>query len=89
MYRFQTTAYKISLICHHKSRMQAQRFYLRTSPKLKWACILGRSCYIIVFNPFGFPAPAVIERCTARNIPMYRTDTNGAFKPYQTGGNGQ
>ncbi|MGA2400698.1 MAG: hypothetical protein ABSG91_03205 [Syntrophobacteraceae bacterium] len=46
--------------------------------KLKWACIPGRSCYITVFKPFGFRAPAVIERCAARNIPMYRTDTDGA-----------
>jgi competence protein ComEC len=28
-------------------------------------------------NQFGFPAPDAVERCNARNIPMYRTDTNG------------
>ncbi len=40
-------------------------------------------------NPFGFPAPAVIERCAERNIPMYRTDLNGRCTPYRTGRNGQ
>ena len=52
---------------------------------LKWAFILGRSCYITVFNQFGFPAHEVIERCAARNIPMYRTDINGAVHAVSDG----
>ncbi len=38
-----------------------------------------------VFNQLGFPAPEVIERCTARNIPMYRTDINGAVHAVSDG----
>ncbi len=45
----------------------------------------SRSCYITVFNPFGFPAPEVIERYAARNIPMYRTDANGAVHAVSDG----
>ncbi len=30
-------------------------------------------------NQFGFPAPAAVGRCAERNIPMYRTDLQGAI----------
>jgi competence protein ComEC len=36
-------------------------------------------------NQFGFPAPAVIERCVARNIPVYRTDLQGAVHAVSDG----
>ena len=45
----------------------------------------GRSCYITVFNPFGFPAPAAIKRCAERNIPMFRTDLQGAVHAVSDG----
>jgi len=38
---------------------------------------MGGSCYITLHNRFGFPHPAAIERCTERNIPVYRTDLQG------------
>ena len=36
-------------------------------------------------NQFGFPSPAVLERCGKRNIPIYRTDTNGAVHAVSDG----
>ena len=51
----------------------------------KWARVLGRSCYITAFNPFGFPAQEVIERCVERNIPVYRTDLRGAVHAVSDG----
>jgi competence protein ComEC len=36
-------------------------------------------------NPFGFPHPAAIERCAERNIPMYRTDLQGAVHAVSDG----
>jgi competence protein ComEC len=36
-------------------------------------------------NQFGFPHPAAIERCVERNIPMYRTDLQGAVHAVSDG----
>ena len=36
-------------------------------------------------NRFGFPAEAVVQRCTERNIPMYRTDLQGAVHAVSDG----
>jgi competence protein ComEC len=36
-------------------------------------------------NQFGFPAHDVIERCNDRNIPIYRTDINGAVHAVSDG----
>ncbi len=36
-------------------------------------------------NQFGFPAPAALERCAERNIPMYRTDLQGAVHAVSDG----
>jgi competence protein ComEC len=36
-------------------------------------------------NQFGLPAPAAIERCAERNIPMYRTDLQGAVHAVSDG----
>ena len=36
-------------------------------------------------NQFGFPAPEVLARCGERNIPMYRTDINGAVHAVSDG----
>ncbi len=36
-------------------------------------------------NRFGFPAPAVIERCAERSIPVYRTDLQGAVRAVSDG----
>ena len=36
-------------------------------------------------NQFGFPHPAVIERCNERKIPMYRTDLQGAVHAVSDG----
>jgi len=36
-------------------------------------------------QPVRFPAAEVIERCAARNIPMYRTDANGAVHAVSDG----
>jgi competence protein ComEC len=36
-------------------------------------------------NQFGFPAPAAIERCVERNIPIYRTDLDGAVHAVSDG----
>ena len=36
-------------------------------------------------NQFGFPAPAAVQRCAARNIPMYRTDIDGAVHAVSDG----
>ncbi|MGC9967600.1 MAG: DNA internalization-related competence protein ComEC/Rec2 [Syntrophobacteraceae bacterium] len=36
-------------------------------------------------NQFGFPAPAAIERCVERNIPIYRTDLQGAVHAVSDG----
>ena len=36
-------------------------------------------------NQFGFPAPAALERCAERNIPMYRTDLQGAVRAVSDG----
>ena len=36
-------------------------------------------------NQFGFPAPAAIERCAERNIPVYRTDLQGAVHAVSDG----
>ena len=43
---------------------------------------------IMLYNrlqPVRFPAAEVIERCAARNIPMYRTDVNGAVHAVSDG----
>ena len=40
---------------------------------------------ITQYNPFGFPAPEAIERCVERNIPIYRTDINGAVHAVSDG----
>jgi len=36
-------------------------------------------------NSFGFPSPPVIDRCSERNIPMYRTDLDGAVHAVSDG----
>ena len=36
-------------------------------------------------NPFGFPAEAAVQRCAERNIPMYRTDLQGAVHAVSDG----
>jgi len=36
-------------------------------------------------NQFGFPSRAVLERCAKRNIPIYRTDMNGAVHAVSNG----
>jgi competence protein ComEC len=36
-------------------------------------------------NQFGFPAPAAVERCAERDIPMYRTDLQGAVHAISDG----
>ncbi|MFZ0931968.1 MAG: DNA internalization-related competence protein ComEC/Rec2 [Syntrophobacteraceae bacterium] len=36
-------------------------------------------------NQFGFPAPEAVQRCAERNIPMYRTDLQGAVHAVSDG----
>jgi competence protein ComEC len=36
-------------------------------------------------NQFGFPAEAAVQRCVERNIPMYRTDLQGAVHAVSDG----
>jgi len=36
-------------------------------------------------NQFGFPAAAAVQRCAERNIPMYRTDLQGAVHAVSDG----
>ncbi|MGD0401350.1 MAG: DNA internalization-related competence protein ComEC/Rec2 [Syntrophobacteraceae bacterium] len=57
---------------HHGSRHSSSEEFLDALRPVAIVCSCGYD------NPFGFPAPEVIERCAARNIPMYRTDANGA-----------
>ncbi len=38
-------------------------------------------------NQFGFPAAAAVQRCAERNIPMYRTDLQGAVHAVSDGKN--
>jgi beta-lactamase superfamily II metal-dependent hydrolase len=42
-------------------------------------------CYITLYDPFGFLASEVLERCTERNIPVYRTDAQGAVHAVSDG----
>jgi competence protein ComEC len=64
---------------HHGSRYSSSEEFLDALHPEAIVCSCGYD------NQFGFPAPAVIERCAARNIPMYRTDTNGAVHAVSDG----
>jgi len=64
---------------HHGSRYSSSEEFLDALRPVAIVCSCGYD------NPFGFPAPAVIERCAARNIPMYRTDANGAVHAVSDG----
>ena len=56
---------------HHGSRYSSSEEFLDALHPGAIVCSCGYD------NQFGFPAPAVIERCAERNIPMYRTDLQG------------
>ncbi len=64
---------------HHGSRYSnSEEFLDALRPRaIAFSCGYG--------NQFGFPASEVIERCAARKIPMYRTDTNGAVHAVSDG----
>ena len=64
---------------HHGSRYSSSEEFLDALHPLAIVCSCGYD------NVFGFPASEVIERCAARNIPMYRTDTNGAVHAVSDG----
>jgi competence protein ComEC len=64
---------------HHGSRYSSSEEFLDALRPRAFVCSCGYD------NQFGFPAPAVIERCAARNIPIYRTDTNGAVHAVSDG----
>ncbi|MGO8782592.1 MAG: DNA internalization-related competence protein ComEC/Rec2 [Syntrophobacteraceae bacterium] len=64
---------------HHGSRHSSSEEFLDALRPVAIVCSCGYD------NPFGFPAPEVIERCAARNIPMYRTDANGAVHAVSDG----
>ncbi|MGA2028174.1 MAG: DNA internalization-related competence protein ComEC/Rec2 [Syntrophobacteraceae bacterium] len=64
---------------HHGSRNSSSEAFLDALHPEAIVCSCGYD------NQFGFPAPAVIERCAARNIPMYRTDVNGAVHAVSDG----
>ena len=64
---------------HHGSRHSSSEEFLDALRPVAIVCSCGYD------NPFGFPAPAVIDRCAARNIPMYRTDANGAVHAVSDG----
>ena len=59
--------------------------YHKLAIKLEQARILDGSCYITLYNRFGFPAPEVLKRCALRKIPVYRTDLNGAVHAVSDG----
>ncbi len=64
---------------HHGSRYSSSEEFLDALRPVAIVCSCGYD------NQFGFPAPAVIERCAARNIPMYRTDLHGAVHAVSDG----
>ena len=64
---------------HHGSRYSSSEEFLDALRPVATVCSCGYD------NQFGFPAPAVIERCAVRNIPMYRTDINGAVHAVSDG----
>ena len=57
---------------HHGSRYSSSEEFLDALHPRAIACSCGYD------NQFGFPAPAVLERCAERRIPVYRTDLQGA-----------
>ena len=64
---------------HHGSRYSSSEEFLDALQPRAVACSCGYD------NQFGFPAQAVIERCAKRNIPIYRTDMNGAVHALSNG----
>ncbi|MGA2939137.1 MAG: DNA internalization-related competence protein ComEC/Rec2 [Syntrophobacteraceae bacterium] len=64
---------------HHGSRYSSSEEFLDALHPEAIVCSCGYD------NQFGFPAPDVIGRCAARNIPMYRTDANGAVHAVSDG----
>jgi competence protein ComEC len=64
---------------HHGSRYSSSEEFLDALHPGAIVCSCGYD------NQFGFPAKAVIERCAERNIPMYRTDLQGAVHAISDG----
>jgi competence protein ComEC len=64
---------------HHGSRYSSSEEFLDEIHPGAIVCSCGYD------NQFGFPAPEVIERCAERNIPMYRTDLQGAVHAVSDG----
>jgi len=64
---------------HHGSRYSSSEEFLDALRPVAIVCSCGYD------NQFGFPAHEVIERCAVRNIPMYRTDINGAVHAVSDG----
>jgi competence protein ComEC len=64
---------------HHGSRYSSSEEFLDALHPRAIVCSCGYD------NQFGFPAPAVIERCAARKIPVYRTDLQGAVHAVSDG----
>jgi competence protein ComEC len=64
---------------HHGSRYSSCEEFLDA---LRPAAIVFSCGYD---NQFGFPASETIERCAERNIPMYRTDLQGAVHAVSDG----
>jgi competence protein ComEC len=64
---------------HHGSRYSSSEEFLDALHPEAIVCSCGYD------NQFGFPAPEVIGRCSARNIPMYRTDLQGAVHAVSDG----
>jgi competence protein ComEC len=64
---------------HHGSRYSSSEEFLDALHPEAIVCSCGYD------NQFGFPASEVLERCEKRNIPVYRTDINGAVHALSNG----
>ncbi len=64
---------------HHGSRYSSSEEFLDALQPRAIVCSCGYD------NQFGFPASDTIRRCAERNIPMYRTDLQGAVHAVSDG----